>query len=123
MNTNTVKKKLMWLRDMAGDDILETVGLQRKRSAAAMFLPVVGVFGVGMIGGLALLFAPKKGEDMRKDIKDKANEIKDRITSQASDVVEEVRGALPFGDKSDSVAKRKEDNATPTQTRAMPKAH
>jgi gas vesicle protein len=125
MNTNTVKKKLMWLADVAGDDILDAVGLQRKHSAAATLLPIVGVFGMGMIvgGGLALVFAPKKGDELRRDIKDKANEIKDRLASQATEVVQDVKGALPFGEKGEARMQRKEDNATGVQNRAMPKAH
>jgi gas vesicle protein len=129
MSTNTVKKKLMWLADMAGDEVLDAVGLQRRRSAMSVMLPVVGVFGIGMVvgGGLALLFAPKTGTDMRKDIASKANQIKDRIASQATGVMEEVKGALPFGgdkEKSESVrTTHREDNAGIGQQRVMPKPH
>lgn len=45
--------------------------------AASDLLPALGIFGTGMLlgAGLALLFAPKPGREMRADIAEKAREL------------------------------------------------
>lgn len=67
------------------EDIASAVGLQ-SRSNAADLLPALGIFGTGMLFGvgLALLFAPKSGSELRQDLSEKVHEY----GSQAREMVE-----------------------------------
>lgn len=48
-------------------------------------------FGGLMIGAIAsALMSPKSGEDMRKDVKEKAQSVKDKIESKKNDVSEKA---------------------------------
>ncbi len=53
---------------------------------------VLGFFIGGVIGAVtALLFAPKSGRELRQDIKEKVDEIKDgakKVTSQVKDITQ-----------------------------------
>jgi hypothetical protein len=52
-------------KDMAG-----TIGLQPQQTMAHEMTTSLGLFGTGILvgAGLALLFAPKPGQELRKDI-------------------------------------------------------
>jgi gas vesicle protein len=69
------------------EDIASAVGLQ-SRSTTTDLLPALGLFGTGMLfgAGLALLFAPKSGNELRRDLSQKAQQYGD----QARDMVEET---------------------------------
>lgn len=58
------------LKDMDREDILGALGLQSKPTAVSMVLGTLGIFGVGLVVGasMALLFAPKPGHELRRDI-------------------------------------------------------
>lgn len=63
----------MKLSDISGlskDDILATLGLERKSSMTSDVLGAVGLFGLGLLVGAAgaLLLAPKSGQDLREDL-------------------------------------------------------
>jgi gas vesicle protein len=53
------------------EDLASAIGLE-SRSSTTMpdFLPALGLFGTGMLfgAGLALMFAPKSGTEMRRDL-------------------------------------------------------
>jgi len=51
------------------DDLIGAVGLQRRSSTPEM-IPALTLFGTGMVigAGLALLFAPRTGTDMRRSL-------------------------------------------------------
>ena len=59
------------------EDIASAVGLEARSAASADMLTAFGIFGTGMIlgAGLALLFAPKAGQEVRHDIAEKVGEI------------------------------------------------
>lgn len=63
--------KLKNLKQIDRDDLLEMVGLERRRSAADWVLPAVGFFGLGMLvgAGLGLMLAPKPGAQLREDLR------------------------------------------------------
>jgi hypothetical protein len=65
------------MADITADAILEKLGLQRQTSSADVVVPVVGAFLVGgLIGaGLALLFAPKAGAELRRDLGERVDEV------------------------------------------------
>lgn len=57
------------------NDLAGAVGLQTRHTMAQDAASVLGLFGTGMMvgAGLALLFAPKPGQELRKDLADKVN--------------------------------------------------
>ena len=65
-------------------DIASAVGLEARASTTGDMLTAFGIFGTGMIlgAGLALLFAPKAGNEIRDDIAEKVGEIGEHLRSQ-----------------------------------------
>lgn len=65
-------------------DIASAVGLEARSSATGDMLTAFGIFGTGMIlgAGLALLFAPKAGHEIRHDIAEKVGEIGEHLRAQ-----------------------------------------
>jgi hypothetical protein len=84
-------------RNIAGslpsaEDIVRALGLQAtRRSTAGDVVPSVALFGAGLLvgAGLALLFAPTTGRELREEITEKASELRER----ASSVVESAEDA------------------------------
>jgi gas vesicle protein len=64
VNLNTLKK-------MDKDDLLNLIGLETRRDTTEQFLPVLGAFAAGILvgAGLGLLLAPKPGNQLRDDLK------------------------------------------------------
>jgi hypothetical protein len=60
------------LKNMDGDDVLETLGL-RRRSSFDWLAPAVTALGVGILvgAGLGLMLAPKSGSDLRDDLRNR----------------------------------------------------
>ncbi len=56
-------KALKYLQDIDRDDVLESIGLQERRSALATTLGSLGIF--------VLAFAPKSGDELRNELGDK----------------------------------------------------
>jgi gas vesicle protein len=52
------------------EDLANAVGLETRSSASSEVLSAISLFGTGMLfgAGLALLFAPKSGSEMRRDL-------------------------------------------------------
>jgi len=72
-NTMTLEDILQALpskNDMAG-----VIGLEQRRTTTQDASAALGLFGTGMLvgAGLALLFAPKPGQDLRRDIAQKVS--------------------------------------------------
>jgi hypothetical protein len=67
------------------EDIASAVGLEARASTTGDMLTAFGIFGTGMIlgAGLALLFAPKAGHEIRHDIAEKVGEIGEHLRAQA----------------------------------------
>ena len=66
------------------EDIASAVGLQPRASTTGDMLTSFAIFGTGMIlgAGLALLFAPKAGHEIRHDIAEKVGEIGEHLRAQ-----------------------------------------
>lgn len=67
------------------EDLASAVGLESRQSPALDIVPALSLFGTGMLfgAGLALLFAPKSGQDMRRDL---GQSIKDYGYGQGGDL-------------------------------------
>lgn len=60
------------LRNLDRDDLLDALGLQR-RGNADWLLPTLTALGVGLLvgAGLGLLLAPKPGNELRDDLRER----------------------------------------------------
>lgn len=81
----------MWerARDYS-DSALSALGLERSRSATDMLLPAIGLFGLGIVvgAGLGLMFAPKRGIELRGDVRRGLNQVGQKIRRRANGVVD-----------------------------------
>ena len=62
------------------DEILRAIGLQRSRPTTDV-LSSVAVFGAGVLvgAGLALLFAPASGSEVREQLGSRLEDVRDRV--------------------------------------------
>jgi hypothetical protein len=89
---------LQSLQNLSAEDILATLGLQRRNSGASAILPSVAIFAAGAIVGAtaAVLFAPKSGATLRRELTDGARDIGQKLTNTATSatgVVQDYIGA------------------------------
>jgi hypothetical protein len=58
------------VRNFDPEDILHALGLEKKRGGAEKMLPMIGIFGAGLLvgAGIALLLSPKSGREIRDAI-------------------------------------------------------
>lgn len=70
--------------DSGMDSVLDRLGLEQKKSTMEVMLPVLGVFGAGIAVGaaLGLLFAPKRGDEFRNDLRHRIGDMRDRSVEQ-----------------------------------------
>ena len=70
--------------------LLDRLGLQEKRSSTEAFLPMIGVFGAGLAVGatLGMLFAPKRGDALRHDLRHSIEDLQRKGKIRASEMVE-----------------------------------
>lgn len=70
--------------------LLDRMGLQQKPSTAESILPMLGIFGAGIAVGAALgvLFAPKRGEVLRSDLRHSIEDLSQKGKMRASELVE-----------------------------------
>ncbi|MEQ1875869.1 MAG: YtxH domain-containing protein [Bdellovibrionia bacterium] len=83
------------LKAMGKDDLLKSIGLQEYRSAAWSAVPGAAFFGVGLLvgAGIGLLFAPRTGQELRDDISDRFNSMKDRVSHKATQTADNIQSA------------------------------
>ena len=72
--------KLQDIKDLSKDDILSALGLETKASTTSWMLSTLGIFGIGAVvgAGLALVLAPKSGEELRGDIGERVRNLRER---------------------------------------------
>ena len=77
------------------EDIAAAVGIETRSSATSAALGSVGLVGTGMVlgAGLALLFAPKVGTELRHSIVDRVGEVAAQLRSGAALAESECRAA------------------------------
>lgn len=83
----------MWnkLKNLDGEDVLALVGLQSRRTALDALLPSLGIFGVGLLvgAGVGLLLAPKSGEELREDLRNRLQGSTDDVQGALTSVPSE----------------------------------
>jgi hypothetical protein len=67
------------------EDIAAALGRQARGNGDGDMFAALGIFGAGMLigAGLALLFAPKPGPELRQDLADRFNEVGERFTNRS----------------------------------------
>src|SRR5690554_1049967 len=62
------------------NSLLDRMGLEHKRSTMDMMLPALGIFGAGIAlrATLGVLFAPKRGEEIRSDLRSQVGQLRDK---------------------------------------------
>lgn len=81
MTMTKLLKAMYAMRDIEGDDVLERIGLARRRSVLEKALTTIGIFGAGMVigAGVGLLVSPVAPEDVRKKIGEGVRTVKNEI--------------------------------------------
>lgn len=66
--------------DAATERLLERLGLEHKRSTMEVVLPAIGIFAAGVTVGalLGVMFAPKRGDELRGDVKHRLEDLRER---------------------------------------------
>jgi hypothetical protein len=81
----------MWerARDYS-DSALTALGLERRRQTADFILPALGLFGLGIVvgAGIGLMLAPKRGIELRGDVRRGLNQVGQRLRRRANGVAE-----------------------------------
>jgi hypothetical protein len=91
-----IQKRAQNMTDFGVDDFLSMLGLERRRGTLSSAVPTIGALAVGMIAGagVALLFAPRPGKELRADIQKRLVEMRDRTLPQlVEQAVEQARSA------------------------------
>jgi hypothetical protein len=80
-NALEVKRMMRGMRSIEPNDLLHRVGLERQRSTMEVVLPAVGflVAGAALGAGLAILFTPSTGAQVRGKIAKAATDAKDKV--------------------------------------------
>jgi hypothetical protein len=65
----------------ASDALLTWIGLQQRREARYLGAGMVGAFALGTLLGsaLALLFAPRTGRQLRRDLSERLDDVTQRV--------------------------------------------
>ena len=103
MFQDAVSDKFNAMRGITADDVLAALGLERRRTVSASILPIASGFVAGALAGaaVALLFAPKAGSEMRRELQNRANDVTRRVSAAADGVMTDVRNALPIAEKAE----------------------
>jgi len=75
------------------EEIIRALGLHARQNHGSDIVPSVALFGAGLLvgAGLALLFAPSSGRELRDEIGERASELRDKVTHAADDAVDAAR--------------------------------
>jgi hypothetical protein len=79
----------MMMRDLssrlpAADELLSALGLETRRSSSESLVSALAIFGAGVTVGVAvaLLFAPKTGEEARAELGERMNRMRGEFGSR-----------------------------------------
>lgn len=71
------------LKKMDKDDLLNLIGLETRKDATDNLLPALGAFTVGVLlgVGVGLMLAPKPGNELRSDLRNRIQSGQDALTN------------------------------------------
>jgi hypothetical protein len=80
------------LKKLDKDELLNLIGLETRRDTADLLLPALGAFTVGVLlgVGVGLMLAPKPGNELRNDLRNKFQSGQDAITNAGAQRSENV---------------------------------
>lgn len=78
------------------DKLLDRVGLEQRRATSDVVLPALGIFGAGIAVGatLGMLFAPKRGDELRDDIRHSLEDLRKKSAEEYNQLREKSEEAL-----------------------------
>ena len=70
---------------LSADDLLSALGLETRRSGSESMVSALAIFGAGLTVGIAvaLLFAPKSGEETRAELGERVTRLRDEYGARA----------------------------------------
>ena len=76
--------------------LLDRMGLERRRDTADVIMPALGVFGAGIAVGatLGVLFAPKRGEELRTELAERLDELREKSSEEYEELRRKSEEAL-----------------------------
>jgi hypothetical protein len=85
---NNVNSSLSNTYDTGLDSVLDRLGYEQKRSNTDVIMPALGIFSAGLVVGaaLGLLFAPKRGDEIRGDLRHRLDDLRQRGTERYDDL-------------------------------------
>jgi hypothetical protein len=78
------------------EDITNALGLGMAARSSMSILPAVELFAAGVLvgAGLALLFAPKAGADLRQEIGERMSDVREKVSERVSSVANKAESAV-----------------------------
>jgi hypothetical protein len=75
------------MRKMIGydiDDLLDLVGLERRRTFMKFVFPAMGLMALGAVvgAGVGLMFAPSSGRRLRREMGERIDQARERMRSE-----------------------------------------
>jgi hypothetical protein len=91
-----------WRNNLSRDQVAHQLGLDRTYAGTDLVLPVLGIFGAGLLVGvgLGLMLAPKSGQELRGDIRHRATDLQNRTTHAIEHTAQNVRARIQRGKES-----------------------
>jgi len=78
------------------DDLIRAIGLHtRNGGTTSHMIPGLALFGAGILvgAGLALLLAPTTGEELREDLSERVDALRERVAGTSEDDTKTARTA------------------------------
>ncbi|RDV38024.1 YtxH domain-containing protein [Bradymonadaceae bacterium TMQ3] len=90
---NDVNRNVSTTYDASIENVLDRLGLEHRKSTMDVVLPMLGVFGAGIAVGasLGLLFAPKRGNELRNELRHSIEDLRERSTEKFNEVSRKTR--------------------------------
>ena len=75
------RQAVKFVRGLELDDLLGLIGVERRRSAAQLILPTIGLVSLGAVvgAGTALLVAPSSGAEFRQRLTERVDKLADKF--------------------------------------------
>lgn len=77
---------------MTTDDVLARLGLQARATTRDYLFPAIGLFAAGILvgSGLGLLFAPRRGSELRAELGQRASRLRARRRGKSTEEYEDL---------------------------------